>query len=388
MKIDFNKEIDRRSTLSYKWHVAENELPMWIADMDFEVPDPVKDAVVASAMEGIYGYSVTPKELFSSVAGFFKRRHGVDIDTEWMGWSNGAIAGVAAAIRAFSKEGDGVVVCSPVYNMFHSSIRSNGRVIVESNLVYDGKEFSIDWKDLEEKLSDPKNRVMIICNPHNPVGKIWTREELARIAELCYLNRVKIISDEVHCDFVKPGLHYTPFYSVSDLAAKMSATIVAGSKTFNMAGVQTGITIVPNAKFRERIARTLRAEELDEPSFFASRAMIAAFSECDEWVDELQKYVFENRRIAYDYIIENIPELKPVKADATYLLWVDVSDVLADSVEFCSRLRALTGLYISAGTPYGECAKGFVRINLATQTSRILDGMERLRDGVNKILGR
>lgn len=386
MKLDFDKITDRRRTLSYKWAIPEGELPMWIADMDFEAPEEVKSAIISVANEGIYGYSSTPKELFLAVAGFFERRHGVKIDPGHMVYSNGAIAAVASMVRSFSSVGDQVLLMSPVYNNFWSAVGANGRLAVSSCLINDGGRYSIDFEDLEAKLAEEKTKVMILCNPHNPIGRIWTREELSLIAELCHKHGVIVISDEVHCDFVKPGLHYTPFYAASELAASISCTVVSASKTFNMAGVQTGIVIASDDGLRERVERGLLAEELGEPSVFASRAMIAAFTECDYWVDALVDYVFENRRVAYDYIKENIPEINPVDAEASYLLWVDVSAVMADSAEFCKRLRELTGLYISAGTPFGECARGYVRINLATQRSRVLDGMARLREGVKRIL--
>lgn len=384
---DFDELIDRRSTLSYKWAIPEGELPMWIADMDIRSPEPVRRAIAEVAEEGIYGYSVTPKELFASVADYFKRRHGATLSPSDMLYSNGAIAGVAACVRALSEEGDKVLVQAPVYNNFYSAIEKCRRIAVSSDLLFDGEKYSIDFDDLEAKLLDESVRLMIVCNPHNPVGRIWTQGELSRIAELAAKHGVKVISDEVHCDFVNPGLHYTPFYMASELAASISCTIVSGSKTFNMAGLQTGFVIAKNEEIRKRVSDRLDMDELSEPNVFASRALIAGYTECDEWIDALADYVYTNRLAACKYIKENCPELKPVSAASTYLLWVDVSAVEEDADVFVKRLRELTGLYVSAGSAYGESGRGFVRINLATQRSRVMDGMERLARGVKMMMG-
>ena len=384
--LEFDKLTDRRGTLSSKWTVAEGELPMWIADMDFESPEPVRRAILKAAEHGIYGYSELPDSYFRAISGFYARRHGVQIDISDMVYSSGAVAAISSMVRRLSSEGDNVLIQAPVYNIFYNSIVNNGRVVLSSDLVYEGGEYHVDYADLEEKLSREKTSLMILCNPHNPVGKIWTREELARIAELCYKHGVKIISDEVHAEIVKPGCHYVPFFTASELAADISATIISGSKTFNIAGLQSGCVVARNKDMRYRVWRGINTDEVGEPNAFSVAANVAAFSECDGWVDSLVDYIFENRRIAYEYINEKIKVLDAVRAEATYLLWVDVSRVSVDSEKFCKRLRELTGLYISAGAAYGECGRGFVRINLATQRERVLDGLSRLERGVAEMM--
>lgn len=383
---DFDKLIDRRSTLSCKWNVGENELPMWIADMDFEAPDAIKRALHGVVDSGVYGYTYIPDEFFRSISDFYARRHGAPINTEHMIYSNGAVAAVSSMVRRLSSEGDNVLLQAPVYNIFFNSIVNNHRKVLSSDLIYADGKFEVDFADLEEKLSRPETTLMIVCNPHNPVGKIWSKDELSRIAELCHKHGVSIISDEVHAEFVKSGCHYTPFYTVSELAASISATIISPSKTFNAAGFQTATLVVPNDELRYKIWRGLNDDEIGEPNVFAMKACIAAFNECEWWVDNVVSYIFDNRRAACEYIKENIPALSVPDAESTYLLWVDISGVSDDSVEFCRRLRELTGLYISNGKAYGECANLFVRINLATQRSRVMDGMERLRRGVEAIL--
>ncbi len=383
---DFDLMTDRKGTLSYKWDVKDGELPMWVADMDFETVPEAKEAIVKRAEHGIFGYTATPDEYFEAVSGYFGRRHGFKIPTEWMVYSNGIIAAIGSIIRKLTTPAENVLIQAPVYNIFYNSILNNGRNVLSSNLVYKDGEYSIDFADLEEKLARPQTSMMILCNPHNPVGRVWTRDELVRIGELCKKHGVTVISDEIHCDFVAKGKKYTPFASASDVCGDISITCVSSSKTFNLAGLQSACVYAKNPFIRHKVYRGLNTEELGEPNAFSMQANIAAFNHGDRWIEELCDYIFDNKRYAEKYIKENIPELYPVHSDATYLLWVDVSGIMADSVLFCKRLRELTGLYISDGLEYGECSRSFVRINMATQRARVLDGLDRLKRGINMIL--
>ena len=385
MKYDFDKIKDRRGRFACKWDVGEGELPMWIADMDFESPEPVRRALADIAEHGVYGYVDTPPEYFEAVAGYFNRRYNAGFAPSEMVFVSGVVAAIGSMVRRLTVPGECVLIQAPVYNCFYNCILNSGRSVLSSDLVYEDGKYAIDFEDLEEKLSRPSTSLMILCNPHNPVGKIWSREELARIGELCKKHSVAVISDEIHCDFTAPGLKYVPFHSVSDTCADISVTCVSGSKTFNVAGLHAATLIIKDGDLRYKIWRAINTEDLGEPGVFAIQSTIAAFSECDDWVDALREYVFENRRVACDYINERIGSLKPIAAEATYLLWVDVSEVTDRSDEFTKKLRELTGLYISAGTAYGKCGGRFVRINLATQRARLLDGLERLRVGVEKI---
>ncbi len=379
MKYDFDRPIDRRNTGSVKWDVGENELPMWIADMDFETAPAVKEAIMKTAERGVFGYSDTPSEYFEAVSDFWARRYGYRFNTEHMIYSNGIVAAISSMVRKLTTPAEKVLIQPPVYNIFYNSILNSGRVVLESPLVYDGAVYVIDFADLEEKLSDPQTSLMIVCNPHNPVGKIWDRETLARIGELCHKYGVTVISDEIHCSITAPEKHYVPFASASDICAEISATCVSASKTFNLAGLQSACVIAKDPVLRHRIWRGLNTDEVGEPNIFAMDANIAAYRHSDEWVDALNEYLFKNRRIAEEYIRENIPSLKAVSAEATYLLWVDISAYSDDSREFVKALREKTGLYISSGASYGKGGECFVRINLATQTMRVLDGMKRLK---------
>ena len=378
---DFDILTDRSGTFSYKWDVKEGELPMWVADMDFETAPAVKKAIVDRASHGIFGYSSTPSEYFDAVSGFFGRRHGFAIPTEWMVYSNGIVAAIGSVVRRLTHPDENVLIQAPVYNIFYNSIINNGRRVISSDLVFDGNGYSVDYDDLEAKLALPQTSLMILCNPHNPVGRLWTRDELVRIGALCKKHGVTILSDEIHCDFVRDGMDYVPFSSIAEYR-DISVSCISPSKTFNLAGLQSAVVVIPDAHLRHRIWRGINTEELGEPNAFSMVAGIAAFSDSDEWVDSLVSYIFENRALAQECINKSIPGIRAVSGDATYLLWIDISEITNDSVLFTERLRELTGLYLSEGREYGECGSSFVRMNLATQRSRLLDGLGRLRRGV------
>lgn len=379
---DFDKITDRSGTLSYKWDVKDGELPMWVADMDFEVAPAIKRAIAQRAEHGIFGYTSTPDAFFEAVSRYWGRRHGYVIPTEQMIYSNGVVAAISSIVRKLTTPAENVLIQAPVYNIFYNSILNNGRNVLSSDLVYDGNDYSIDFADLEAKLAMPQTSLMILCNPHNPVGRVWTREELARIGELCHKHGVTVLSDEIHSDFTDPKEGYIPFAAVSDICRAISVTAIAASKTFNIAGLQSACLFAEDSVLRHRVWRGLNTDEVGEPNAFAMCANIAAFNECDGWVDEMLAYVFENKRIAADFINAEIPGLKANYSRATYLLWIDISGVSDDSVDFCEQLRASTGLYLSDGAEYGESGRKFVRMNLATQRERVLDGLSRLKKGV------
>lgn len=378
---DFDKLTDRSGTLSYKWDVKPGELPMWVADMDFEVASPIKRAILDRAEHGIFGYTATPDAYFEAISAYWERRHGYRIPTEHMIYSNGVVAAISSIVRKLTTPAENVLIQAPVYNIFYNSILNNGRNVLSSDLIYDGSEYSVDFDDLEKKLALPQTSLMILCNPHNPVGRIWTREELARIGELCHKYGVTVLSDEIHCDVTAPGESYIPFASVNEECRSISVSAIASSKTFNIAGLQSACVFAADPVLRHKVWRGINTDEVGEPNAFSMTANIAAFTECDIWVDKMLEYVFENKRIACDFINSEIDGMKAAFSKATYLLWIDISGVADDSVDFCEKLRERTGLYLSDGAEYGECGRSFVRMNLATQRSRVLDGLERLKRG-------
>ncbi len=378
MKYDFNKPTFRRGTDSVKWNVGETELPMWIADMDFETCPEVIQEVMKTAKLGIYGYADVPDEYFESISDFWFERYGYRFNTSDMVYSNGIVAAVSSMVRKLTTPAENVLIQAPVYNIFYNCILNNGRNVLSSDLVYADGEYKIDFCDLEEKLKNPQTSLMILCNPHNPVGKIWDRETLAKIGELCKKHGVTVISDEIHGPVTAPDKKYIPFASASAVCAEISATCVSASKAFNVAGLQSACVIAANPQLRHKIWRGLNTDEAGEPNVFSIRANIAAYRHGGAWLDELLLYIQQNRDAATKYIEEKMPKLSVTKADATYLLWVNVSEYTDNSKDFARALREKTGLYVSDGVPYGKGGEHFLRINLATQRSNVEDALVRL----------
>ncbi|MBQ7375207.1 MAG: pyridoxal phosphate-dependent aminotransferase [Clostridia bacterium] len=378
-KYDFDKLTDRRKFDTLKWDMPEGTLPMWVADMDFECAPAIRAAIEARAAHGIFGYSDVPKEYFESVSGFFERLTGYRHDPEDMIFSTGVVAIISSCVRKLTTPAEKVLIQAPVYNIFYNSILNNGRVVVSSDLVYENGEYHIDFADLEEKMSDPQTTLMILCNPHNPVGKIWSKEELRKIGELAYEHGVRVISDEIHFPLTDPGKTCVPFASVSEKCRTNSVTCVSASKAFNLAGIGAACAIVPDKKLHHKVWRGINTDEVGEPNAFAVSASIAAYTKCDEWLAEVREYIAENKKYCYDFIENNIPALKVVRGEATYLMWVDASEFTDDSVRLQEEIFEKTGLYVSSGRSYGECGKCFLRINLATSRANVIDGMDRLK---------
>lgn len=385
MKYDFDKPTQRRNTGSLKWDVSNGELPMWVADMDFETAPAVKEAVVRIAERGIYGYSILPDEYFESVSDFWCQRYGFRPESSWMVFSTGVVAAISSMVRKLTTPAENVLIQPPVYNIFYNSILNNGRNVIANELLYEGGEYRMDFLDLEKKLSDPQTRLMILCNPHNPIGKIWDRETLLRVGELCKKHGVTVISDEIHCLLTTPGKNYVPFASVSDTCRDVSVTCVAASKAFNLAGLQSACLIAKNPTLRHKIWRGINTDEVGEPNAFAVDANIAAYRRGGEWLDALNQYVYENKKYAVEFIKQSMPHIYAVPSDATYLLWVDVSFYTDDSEKFAKDLREKTGLYISDGVEYGRGGEGFIRINLATQRANVIDGLSRVKSYVDSL---
>ncbi len=381
MRFDFDKLTDRIGTNSMKWDVSQGELPMWVADMDLETAPCVKKAIQKRAEHGCFGYSLVPESFYEAISDWWRVRHNTFFDKSDMIFTTGVVPAISSLVRKLSSVGDNVLIQAPVYNIFYNSILNNGRKVLSSDLIYDfdSGEYSIDFADLERKMSEPGTTLMILCNPHNPVGRIWTRYELDKIGSLAKKYGVTVISDEIHCDIVMPGREYTPFASVSDTNADISLTLVSSSKAFNTAGLQCAAVIVKNKDLYRLAHRGLNTDEVAEPNAFATAALEAAFREGAEWLTQLCEYLFENRRIAEEFIKSELPRLRVTHGEATYLLWVNISDYSHSSVELCDKIRQKSGLYISDGYEYGECANGFVRINLATQRQRLYDGLYRLK---------
>ncbi len=381
MNYDFDTVVNRRNSYSYKWDVKTNELPMWVADMDFQTAPEIRKALANRVEHGVFGYGIVPNEWNDAYVQWWKERHDFVMDPEWLIFCTGVVPAISTAVRKLTTPAEKVLIQTPVYNIFFNSILNNGRNVLESSLVYkeDVKQYTIDFEKLEKDLADPQTSLMILCNPHNPVGKIWDRESLARIGELCKKHHVTVVSDEIHCDLTAPGLSYVPFASVSDTCREISISLIAPTKTFNIAGLQTAAVVVPNPVLRHKMWRALNTDEVAEPNAFAIQAAIAAFTKGAKWLDELREYVQENKRIVKAFLEKELPEISLVSMDVTYLLWLDCRAFTDNSEELAQQIREKTGLYLSDGVEYGGDGASFLRMNVACPRTTLLDGLERLK---------
>lgn len=379
MRYDFDTVIDRHNTYSVKWNVKDGELPMWVADMDFKAAPEIREAIQKRMDNGVFGYSFIPAEWRNAYVHWWKKRHNFEINPSSLIFATGVVPILASTVRELTSPGDNVLIQPPVYNCFFSAIKDNGRKVLESPLVYENGDYHMDLPDLEKKLSDPKTTLMILCNPQNPSGKIWDRDTLAQIGQLCAKHNVTVLSDEIHCDITDPGINYVPFASVSQTCSDISVTTIAPTKTFNIAGIQSAAAMVPNRTLRDKIRNAVNTDLISEPNAFSVAATVAAFEKCAPWLDELRSYLYENKMALTKYIKENIPQIHVVPSQATYLVWLDCSKLTSDSVSFASEIRRKTGLFLSNGTQYGESGKQFLRFNLACPRSVLMDGLDRLR---------
>ena len=386
MKYDFDEIIDRRVTDSIKWDVSDGELPMWVADMDFRAAPSVIDALKKRMEHGVFGYSDVTDEWYDAYINWWRVRHGLEMERDGLIFCTGVVPAISSIVRKLTTPNENVVIMTPVYNIFFNSIINNGCRVIESPLAYDGENYTVDLADLESKLADPQTSLMILCNPQNPVGKIWDRATLAEIGRLAKKHRVTVISDEIHCDITEPNKGYIPFASVSDECRDNSVTCIAPTKAFNLAGMQSAAVYVPEPFLRHKVWRGLNTDEVAEPNSFACAIAVAAFNEGGEWLDEMREYVFANRRAVADFVRREIPQLKVVDGDATYLVWIDANDLLANhpiSGSFAGYVRRTTGLFLSKGESYGSSGAGFLRMNVACPRVYVEDGLARLKKAVD-----
>lgn len=379
---DFDELVDRRDSYSLKWDVAKRELPMWVADMDFKTAPEIRTAIERRAIHGVFGYTIIPDAWQEAYMHWWKDRHDFEIQKEWLVYSSGVIPAISSAVRKLTTAGENVLIQTPVYNTFFNSIKNNGRNVVECPLKYRDYTYEIDFDRLERNLADPQTTMMILCNPHNPIGKIWNRDTLARIGDLCAKYHVLVLSDEIHCDLVAPGMAYVPFASASETCRNNSITLAAPTKTFNLAGLQTAAAIVPNPVLRHRLWRGINTDEVGEPNAFAIDATIAAFQEGGPWLDALRNYLQDNKNYVCRFLDNELKQMRVVSTDATYLLWLDCERLAGSVSRFVDYLRESVGLYIMDGKEYGHAGTGFLRMNVACPRSLVQDGMGRLKTAV------
>ena len=379
MRYDFDKRVNRRGTNSYKWDSAVNSdvLPMWVADMDFETAPAIIESLQKRVAHGIFGYTHVPESYYQAVTSWFMRRHAWQIEKEWMIYTSGVVPAISAVIKALTRPGDKVLVQTPVYNCFFSSIRNNGCGMVSSPLVYTGDTYVVDFDDLTQKAADPKVKVMLLCNPHNPACRVWTREELTRIGEICLRYGVTVVSDEIHCELVMPGHQYTPFASISDDFLYHSVTCLSPSKAFNIAGLQIANIVCADTEVRVRIDRAINDNEVCDVNPFGVLATEAAYNESEEWLSQLIDYIWENYQFMQDYCHEHLPSFPITHLEGTYLVWMDCRMLNMKSSELERRLIEDAHLWLNAGNMYGADGEGFMRWNIACPRATLIEGLSR-----------
>ena len=382
MVYDFDAVTNRSGTNAYKWEIEAGELPMWVADMDFPTAPAVREAIERRAAHGVFGYSVIPPAWNSAIVAWWQQRHAVIFSPESVIFCAGVVPAISSMIRKLTTPAEKVLVQTPVYNIFFNSICNNGRFPVENPLQRTADGYEIDWTDLEQKLSDPQVTLMLLCNPQNPGGIIWGREDLSRIGALCARYHVTVISDEIHCDLTDPGYDYVPFASASDTCRAISITCVAPSKAFNIAGLQGAAVIAADEALRHKVWRGLNTDECAEPNAFAIQAAIAAFTVGGEWLDALRMYIAANKAMVRGYLQQELPEITMVDGHATYLCWLDCRQISRDDLQLAADIRQKTGLFLSNGSQYGAAGAGYLRMNVACPRHMVEDGLDRLRRAV------
>lgn len=379
MIYDFNKVNNRRGTCSCKWDDSADPevLPMWVADMDFQTAPAIVEALQERISQGIYGYAHVPDEYYEAAIDWFTRRHGWTFRREWMIYVPGVVPALSAIVKALTVPGDKVLIQTPVYNCFFSSIRNNGCGIEANTLVRDGDTFRIDFDDLENKASDPSVKLMILCNPHNPAGRVWTREELTRIGEICFRNGVTVVADEIHCELVYPGHEYIPFASISEKFQSRSITCISPSKAFNIAGLHIANIVIPDPEMRKRVDRAVNVNEVCDVGPLGVIAATAAYRHGEDWLTQLIAYLKGNFESFRKYCRENLPEFPVADLEGTYLVWMDCSRLGMASEALEEALVSEAKLWLNAGTMYGEDGEGYMRWNIACPRSVMLEGLER-----------
>ena len=386
MKYDFDKITSRRGTNSYKWDSTDDKdvLPMWVADMDFQTAPCIINALKKRVDHGIFGYTRVPEEYYEAVISWFGRRHSWQPRREWFIYTSGVVPALSAIIKALAKEGDRILTLTPVYNCFFSSIRNNGCELSSCALRYENNTFSIDYDDLERRAADSKTTLMLLCNPHNPSGRVWTREELQRIGEICIKHNVIVVSDEIHCEIVHPVYKYIPFASISEEFKKHSVTCISPSKAFNIAGLQIANIITANDEWRQRIDKAININEVCDVNPFGVIATIAAYNEGGEWLDQLLRYIHANYLFFKAYCEEHLPQLPVAPLQGTYLAWMDCRQLGIPSEELEEELMKNAKLWLNAGSMYGREGEGFMRWNLACPRQFVKEGLERFSSFIKK----
>nr|WP_273835296.1 MalY/PatB family protein [Pseudalkalibacillus sedimenti] len=385
----FDERINRFDTHSVKWDhteaIFEKEdlLPMWVADMDFRAPQPVIDALTTRIQHGIFGYSMPTENTKSAIQGWLNRRHNWSIQQDWIVFTPGVVPALSAAVNTYTEKGEKVVIQSPVYYPFRDMVEKSEREVVDNPLVRRNGKYEMDFHDLELKLDDPEVKMLLLCNPHNPVGRVWKKEELMKLAELCYAHNVLIVSDDIHFDLIFKGYQHTLISSLSNEIAANTITCIAPSKTFNLAGMQLSTIIIPDEEKREKFNAYMGKLGLFAPSPFGITAVEAAYNHGEEWLDELMDYLQGNLSYLTTFINERLPQIDVIEPEGTYLVWLDFTKLDMSHEELEQFVQGEARLALDEGYIFGEGGKGFERINIACPRSVLQEGLERLEKAIN-----
>lgn len=390
MKYNFDKSVNRLGTSSVKWDNLDRVfgngevIPMWVADMDFEVPQPVIDAVVKRAQHGIYGYTDKPDPFYASIVNWMDKRHGWHINKEWITVCPGVVPALCFSVLSFTEPGDKVLLQSPVYHPFFSSIEDNNRIVVNNRLKQENGKYVMDFEDLEAKLGSGV-KAMILCSPHNPIGRVWREEELRRVGELCARYDVTIISDEIHSDLVYGSYTHTPAASISEELALRTVTCIAPSKTFNIAGLSTSAVIIPDKALRDKFNNTLKRFGIEMSNLFGITALEAAYTDGEDWLNQVLAYLEGNLDFLVDYFNTRIPKIKVSKPQGTYLAWLDCRELGMNQQELVSFFINKAGVGMNDGAAFGPGGEGFMRMNTACPKSLLEEALKRIERAVSSI---
>ena len=369
--------VERRGTGCVKWDEAdEGVIPLWVADMDFAVAPPIREAIRRRAEHPVFGYTYVQDDYYEAVISWFRRRHGWTISREHILYTTGVVPAMSCAIKALTMPGERVLILSPDYNCFFSSVRNNGCEVAESVLRLNGNRFEVDWDDFEQRCADEKCTVFLLCNPHNPTGRVWTREELQRMSDLCHRHAVRIVSDEIHCELVMPGHTFCPMQTVDATAVVLNSP----SKSFNIAGLQTANIICTDAATRRRLDRAVNINEVCDLNPFGPVALVAAYNESEQWIDELNGYLWQNYQSLCDFVAQHLPQWRVMPLEGTYLAWVDVSACCDRVAAYCDRIMREAKVWLNPGTMYGpQSGEGYLRINIACPRSLLMEALSRIK---------
>lgn len=390
MKYDFYKIVDRKGSDSIKWNHMEESfgrndiLPMWVADMDFKSANEIIDALKERVDHGVFGYTWMQDSFYNALINWVKKRYNWDIKKEWILFTPGVVMGLNLGARELVDKGEKVLIQPPVYPPFYRVMENNKRLVNENPLVDNGERFVMDYEDLEKKI-DKDTRLAMLCNPHNPVGRVWTREELKRFGDICIEKDLTIISDEIHGDFVYKGHKHIPLASISKELEDRTITLMAPSKTFNIAGLATAVAIIPNKELRATYEKAIETMEIGSTSVFGAVGFEAAYNHGEEWLDQLLVYLEDNIDYTLDFIKNEIPEIKAYKPDGTYLVWLDFRSLGRSADEISDALINTGKIGLNDGRPYGKGGEGFFRINIGCPRPILEEGLERIKKAVKSL---